>query len=140
MWIYEQATGRLLHDSGEVVGIGYSGFADEKNNPEAQDIHQVGPIPCGVYEIEPPRDTHTHGPFVLPLKPDPANEMHGRDGFLMHGDSVHAPGTASLGCIIQSRDVRTKVWASGDRQLKVVQGYPVKPWPIKDASDGERDV
>lgn len=122
MWIYEQATGRLLSETGEVVGIGYSGFGNGKNNPLAQAMQQIGPLPCGLYTIESPRDTQAHGPFVLPLTPDPANEMFGRDGFLMHGDSMHAPGTASLGCVIQSRDVREKVWASGDRQLKVVPG------------------
>ena len=121
-WTYEQSTGKLISDSGEVVGIGYSGLGNGRNNPQAEAIHQVGPIPCGLYTVQPPRDTQTHGPFVLPLTPDPSNEMFGRDGFLMHGDSVRAPGTASLGCIIQSRDVREKVWQSGDRQLKVVTG------------------
>jgi hypothetical protein len=123
MWTYEQASGRLLDDGGEVVGIGYSGFGDGKNNPDAQHIPNVGPLPCGFYTIGPPRDSQTHGPFVLPLTPDVENEMFGRSAFLMHGDSVHKPGTASLGCMIQCRDVReNKVWASGDRRLQVVPG------------------
>jgi hypothetical protein len=129
MWTYEQSSGRLLSDSGEVAGIGYSGFGDGKNKPDAEQIHQVGPIPCGSYAIGPPHDSQTHGPFVLRLTPDPANQMFGRDGFLIHGDSVHAPGTASLGCIIQSRDVREKVWKSGDHELAVVR-EAVKPWPV----------
>lgn len=123
MWTYEQSTGRLLSDAGEVVGIGYSGHGNGKNNHDAQSIHNVGPIPCGIYSQGTPRDTQTHGPFVIPLIPDPANEMFGRDALLMHGDSVHTPGTASLGCVIQARDVREKFAASKDK-LQVVSGIP----------------
>jgi hypothetical protein len=131
MWIYQQATGRIIdEDTGEAVGIGYSGFRDGKNNPSFQEVHNVGPIPCGLYTIQAPRDTHSHGPFVLPLIPDAENEMHGRDGFLIHGDSVRFPGTASLGCIIMSRDVRERIWKTGDRRLKVVSGLdePLSAW------------
>jgi len=128
MWIYEQISGRLLDETGELVGVGYSGFRDGKNNPTYEMIHSVGPIPCGLYTIESPRDTNTHGPFVLPLEPDPENEMYGRDGFLIHGDSVRSPGTASLGCIIMSRDVRERLWKTGDRRLKVVAGIQQQAW------------
>jgi hypothetical protein len=81
-----------------------------------------GPIPAGKYFIGTPHDTLTHGPFVLPLTPDPANEMFGRSAFLMHGDSVVDPGTASRGCIIMSRAVRKQVAASGDAELRVISG------------------
>jgi hypothetical protein len=128
---FEQISGRLYDDAGELLGVGYSGFANGKNNPDAQSIHQVGPIPCGLYSMWAPRDSQTHGPFAIPLVPYPENEMFGRAGFLIHGDSVHAPGTASLGCIIQARDVREKVWNSGDHVLKVVARLgEVKPWPV----------
>src|ERR1035437_2005502 len=104
-WTYEQATGKLLHD-GDLVATGYSGAGGGKNNPTTQDVHNVGPIPIGHYTIEAPVDTVTHGPYVLRLEPDLANEMFGRAGFLIHGDSVVHPGTASEGCIIQARTVR----------------------------------
>jgi len=122
MWIYQQATGKMLDESGEMIGRGYSGFRDGKNNPHLEMIHSVGPIPCGLYSIQAPRDTRSHGPYVLPLQPDSENEMFGRDEFLIHGDSIKSPGTASLGCIIISRDVREKLWMTGDRRLKVVSG------------------
>lgn len=118
-WIYEQATGRLLHD-GERVAIGYSGAGDCKNDPSAQDVHNAGPIPRGTYTINAPVDTVTHGPYVLRLDPDPANDMCGRAGFLIHGDSVVHPGTASQGCIIMPKMVRQNVWDSGDHNLEVV--------------------
>lgn len=118
-WTYEQATGRMLHD-GERVAIGYSGAGDGKNNPAMQDVKNVGPLPCGLYTIDAPVDTVTHGPYVLRLEPYPENEMFGRAGFLIHGDSVVHPGTASEGCIILGRAIREKIWLSGDRQLEVV--------------------
>src|SRR4051812_38187159 len=123
MWIYQQATGKMLDaDSGETIGVGYSGFRDGKNNARFEMMHSVGPIPCGMYTIQAPRDTNTHGPYVLALVPDEANEMYGREGFLIHGDSIKSPGTASLGCIILSRDVRERLWHQGDRRLQVVSG------------------
>ncbi len=120
-WKYEQATGMLSLNERE-VSIGYSGAAEGKNNPELQDVQNIGPIPAGLYVIGEPRDTETHGPFVLDLTPDPDNEMFGRSAFLMHGDSKSHPGTASKGCIIQPRTVREYVVESGDRQLVVVKG------------------
>jgi hypothetical protein len=121
MWTYDQASGELTHDDAAVpVGTGYSGAGDCKNDPSQQCVPNEGPIPRGKYTICPPRDTTTHGPYVLALTPDPDNDMCGRAGFLMHGDKVGAPGTASQGCIIMPRPVRELVWASGDTTLTVV--------------------
>lgn len=119
MWIFEQATGRLLHDNMREA-VGYSGAGDCKNDPTAQDVHNAGPIPRGSYTIGEPVDTVTHGPYVLRLTPDSDNEMCGRSGFLIHGDSVVHPGTASQGCIIMPKMVREKIWRSGDHELEVV--------------------
>jgi hypothetical protein len=127
MWTYVQKSGELLHD-GEHEGTGYSGYNDPhsgqdgKNNPDLQNIHDVGPIPVGRYVIGTPHDTLTHGPFVLPLTPDADNEMFDRSCFLIHGDSVVEPGTASRGCIIMSRAIRNEVAASGDHLLTVISG------------------
>lgn len=117
-WGYKQSSGWLSQD-GENIAEGYSGAGDGKNNPAMQDVPNVGPIPTGTYTIGEPSDTKTHGPYVLHLIPDPANEMFGRSGFLIHGDSVVAPGTASEGCIILPRKVREQIWASGERELVV---------------------
>lgn len=120
MWIYEQRTGRMYADNGALLGVGYSGAGDCKNNPATQSMKDRGPIPTGDYRIGSSVDTVTHGPFVLPLTPNPQNEMYGRSGFLIHGDSVVNPGTASEGCIILSRDVRNAIAASRDYDLQVV--------------------
>lgn len=117
-WWYEQANG-TLSQNGTIVASGYSGHGDGKNNPALQNVPDVGPIPVGSYSIGEPCDTQTHGPYVLRLTPDAKNDMCGRAGFLIHGDSKEHPGTASHGCIILPRAVREQIWASGDRILEV---------------------
>lgn len=128
-WLYEQATGHLYESDGQLIGTGYSGgncgkTPEGKNNPAMQKIPNVGPIPRGFYRIGTPQDTITHGPYVLHLDPMPTNEMFGRSGFLMHGDSVVHPGIASEGCIIMDRDVRGRVWVSQDQWLQVIEKQP----------------
>jgi len=123
MWTYAQKTG-VLQRNGQLVGTGYSGFDNGKNNPDMQAVPDVGPIPRGDWTIVgPPFNTAEHGPFVLRLDPSPATNTFGRDGFLMHGDSIQAPGTASKGCIIMPRTVREAVWNSGDKELEVVADF-----------------
>jgi hypothetical protein len=120
MWTYAQKTGDLLQD-GNAVATGYSGFDNGKNNPDMQAVHDVGPIPQGDWTIVgPPVNTAAHGPYVLTLTPAQATNTFGRSGFLMHGDAVNAPGTASRGCIIMPRTAREQVWNSGDTDLEVV--------------------
>jgi Protein of unknown function (DUF2778) len=120
MWTYAQKTGDLLQD-GNAVATGYSGFDNGKNNPDMQAVHDVGPIPQGDWIIVgPPVNTAAHGPYVLTLTPAQGTNTFGRSGFLMHGDAVNAPGTASKGCIIMSRTAREQVWNSGDTDLEVV--------------------
>lgn len=122
MWTYVQRSGHLLHN-GELVGSGYSGFEQGKNDPAWQDVIGVGPIPSGYYTIGRPTCVEVpgpHGPFVLPLTPDPKNEMHGRAGFLIHGDAILHAGSASHGCIILQRTIRNTIAGSGDASLAVV--------------------
>ena len=118
MYTYTQTTGELDRD-GTKVGMGYSGHAEGRNNPAMQDVHNIGPIPQGTYQIGPPHDTPTHGPHVMALTPV-GHDALGRSGFLMHGDNVKHD--ASQGCIIMPRNVRDSVSSSGDDQLTVVSG------------------
>jgi hypothetical protein len=120
MWTYEQSTGLMIDPTGMIVGEGYSGGGQGKNNPLMQAIRDVGPIPQGSYTMESPVDSKTHGPYAIHLIPDAENDMFGRDEFLCHGDSIIAPGTASEGCIIQNHETRIKMWESGDHRLQVV--------------------
>jgi hypothetical protein len=118
--IYEQLTGKISTDIGTLFGQGYSGHGEGKNNPDMQNVKMVGPIPKGIYYIGEPYNSQKTGPFTLPLTPDPSNEMFGRDAFLIHGDSISEPGTASNGCIILPRSIRKMIYNCTDKTLKVI--------------------
>lgn len=119
MWRYDQKSGSISLD-GFQHGIGYSGHGEGKNNPLMEAVHEMGPIPRGTYEIGPPHNTVTHGPYVMSLTPNRETNTLGRSGFLIHGDSIEKPGTASRGCIILSRVIRQEIWESGDHEVEVV--------------------
>lgn len=125
-WTYEQLGGdilRVFKDGGEgLVGIGYSGHGYGKNNPSMQDVKGVGPIPCGRYIISEPFDSPKHGPYCLRLTPMEGTNTFGRDGFLIHGDSIIHPGMASEGCIVALRSVRELIAKDFDNILNVVSG------------------
>jgi Protein of unknown function (DUF2778) len=134
MWTYRQSDGVLQHD-GVYVATGYSGFEDGKNNPAMQDHMGLGPIPCGSYTIQvivdgdgQAVDYEGKKAPVMRLVPDAGNQMFGRSGFLIHGDSISAPGTASHGCVIEGHDIRETIAQNaedGDNQLQVVSGEPL---------------
>lgn len=119
-WYYHQSSGNLYNPNGILIAVGYSGEGSGKNVPNMADVPNVGPIPCGAYTINPPIDSPTHGPFAMPLVPNDWNEMFGRSGFMIHGDSMESPGTASKGCIVMPRVAREAIWNSLDRALIVV--------------------
>ncbi len=131
---YEQLTGKLTNGT-ELVGAGYSGTGEGRDNPAMDHVESVGPLPRGWYtladefECQEQLDTaevcvncrgagkHRHGPDVIRLVPDEANEMHGRAGFLIHGDNVLHD--ASEGCIVLARNARARALQIGGR-LQVV--------------------
>ena len=120
MWTYRQSTGQLIDALGEVIGSGYSGaFGPGKNNPAMQNVPDVGPIPQGLWIIGAPYTDPHKGPMVMTLTPDETTDTFARSGFLMHGDSIDAPGHASEGCIIMPHDVRVAVSLSPDKLLNV---------------------
>lgn len=123
--IYHQKTGILEIGEHQLISeehlICYSGIGEGKNNPEMESVHNIGPLPKGLYEIDikGPVDTELHGPYVLTLLPAADNKMFGRSGFLIHGDSKKEPGNASHGCIVTNRLNREIIWDSGDRYIRV---------------------
>lgn len=119
MWSYSQSTGELCHD-GLLIGTGYSGRDDGKNNPSKQDAEGIGPIPRGRYKIGHPTTTHPHlgkAP-VMALTPLSSAQTFGRSGFFMHGDNKNHD--ASHGCIVMDHGARERVASSGDRDLIVM--------------------
>ena len=120
MWTWKQSAGEMWQ-SDEFIAHGYSGAGRGENNPDYQSVPDQGPIPCGQWSIVSLTVENTpHGPYVLHLVPGEQTNTFGRAGFLIHGDSIKEPGTASKGCIILPRPIRERIWASGDRQLTVV--------------------
>lgn len=96
----------------------YAGAPGYKNNPEHECKTDRGPLPRGKYRITGIPFRHQKaGPFTLRLEPDSSNNMCGRSGFLIHGDSKEFPGTASNGCIILAPNHRKTIWYSSDREV-----------------------
>lgn len=118
-WTYDQHTGELSHD-GVKVCVGYSGCGVGKNDSLSESVHDVGPIPRGVWTIGPRFESESHGPICMRLTPTAETKTYGRSGFLIHGDSRRTPGSASKGCVILPGPVRCKIAASTDRVLRVV--------------------
>lgn len=114
--------------AGLLMAYGYAGKAPYVNDASATNIPFKGPLPCGTYTFGVPIDKpESTGPFSIPLIPEPQNEMYGRDGFFMHGDSREFAGMqkASDGCPIFARFARESVNSSPDRTLQVVSTTPV---------------
>ena len=119
-WTYQQSTGKMNHQ-GEFIAKGYAGCAPCLNDPDQQDVVNHGPLPRGTYSIGPILAEGGHmGPNVLPLTPWPVNNMCGRAGFFIHGDTPSMDNTASNGCIILDRNTRMMIAQSGDVTLTVV--------------------
>lgn len=118
-WEYSQST-RVLTFNGMEVATGYAGKGAGKNNPDMEQVRNVGPIPTGKYEIQAPFNSKHTSPYALPLSPIGHNAL-GRTAFQIHGDSNRNPGTASEGCIILGPQIRRKIWNSGVRTLVVVE-------------------
>ncbi len=130
MWTYAINTGFLYSQSGEMVGAGHAGHdviengviaVQGKNNPAMTQMKDIGPLPVGLYTIMPPKNYGTVGQYAMALVPDPTNEMFGRSGFFMHGDSRENQGLDSDGCIVQQFPVRQLVAKSNDTRLEVVR-------------------
>lgn len=120
MWIWDQSAGTMSRN-GKVVATGYAGHDYGKNNPKAQNVQGIGPVPRGMWSIGAPRTSPNTGPYTMSLTPMRGTDPLGRSAFRIHGDSISAPGTASHGCIILPRSVRQAIWNSGDHILEVVE-------------------
>lgn len=127
--VYEQRTGMFVILSVEDGGIervlyekrGYSGRDRCRNNHECEVLKAKGPIPCGFYRIVEAAHRRFNPPSFR-LDPVSTNEMHGRSGFWIHGDSMTNPGNASHGCIILDLNARIGITVYQPETLEVVPG------------------
>lgn len=123
---YKQGVGELVGCTGMSWGYGFAGQGLGLNNPNAQDMHGVGPLPAHLYRINTLiREHPTMGLCVIALVPvnengDPTIEgMLGRAGFYIHGAaSLDTHGLAvflksSEGCIcFKDCAARQAIWAA----------------------------
>ena len=117
-FVYHQRTGELWLGN-KLWGRGYSGRDKGLNNPQAERVANMGPIPAGRYTIGAPHHSDRTGPFVMNLT-SIGHTAYGRHDFEIHGDNSKLNHTASHGCIILARDVRERIGRSGIHQLVVV--------------------
>jgi hypothetical protein len=111
MATYSQSTGKFTTSDGTSYD-GYSGNGEGLNNPSKESVPFVGPIPKGEYTVT--NSNSSKGPTTLVLTPAESNNMHGRFGFLIHGDNKKGDHSASEGCIIVGPDARKKI-SIGDK-------------------------
>lgn len=128
MWTFNSANGNLSHD-GAFMGIGYAGHGAGLDNQADQYIHDLGPLPVGMWTIgdffddlipDPPDGKIHLGPCVAPLTPSEGTDTQGRGGFFIHGDNAEQNHTASDGCIVLNPSIREEIKNSGDTTLEVV--------------------
>lgn len=124
-WTFAIIPGKIFDPSGAFVSPAYAGGnvgknPDGVNNPADEGLKNIGPLPEGLYTCGEPVEHSQLGAFAIPLHPDPSNDMQGRGGFYLHGDTAALNHSASEGCIIAPRPTRNAVWASPDHQIQVV--------------------
>ncbi|WP_312454979.1 tlde1 domain-containing protein [Pseudescherichia sp.] len=118
-WTYEVRTRNFYLNGIYQFTALYSGAPGYKNDSSQECVADRGPLPRGTYTISEPF-YHPHAKaWTLRLTSSVSNHMCGRGGFLIHGDSVKRPGTASNGCIIASFSDRKKISSSHDHTLIV---------------------
>lgn len=118
-WVYKVKEAAFYLDGTYKFDALYAGSVGYYNDPAQQCEKNKGPLPAGKYTIGNPFQHKTAGKYVLRLTAASSNNMCGRDGFLIHGDSIKEPGTASNGCIITSLTNRIAIHASKDTNLIV---------------------
>jgi len=123
-WLFEITTGDFYSPQGQFVSRGYAGGnlgknPEGKDNPADEGLKNIGPLPEGFYTFGTPVEHSQLGAFAIPLIPDASNNMLGRGGFYLHGDTP-IPGNASEGCVVQPPTTRHAAWDSPDHRLQVV--------------------
>jgi Protein of unknown function (DUF2778) len=103
MLFYNRMLGEWSKGGNSFLSGCYAGMDIGKNNAAMQEVHDVGPLPAGIYTIGLMVMRHPLGPSMM-LTPDLTNEMFGRSGFFIHLDNPAHPGFSSDGCIVCQND------------------------------------
>lgn len=118
-WVYKVSSKGFYLNGTLQFSARYSGRPGYKDDSANECVSGRGPLPRGNYTISEPFYHHKTRAWTMRLTPSMSNNMCGRDGFMIHGDSAKHPGEASDGCIIVDLPGRKAIAASGDHSLTV---------------------
>lgn len=119
---YQVTTGKVWIEGVLQPEVGYSGHGPGLNNSTWESMAGIGPIPEGLWQINPWEAQHGHlGVMVAHLTPLNVANTYGRSGFYFHGDNAAHNHTASDGCIVLDHNLRQRVKASGATRLWVIR-------------------
>ena len=100
--IVSQGGGTIKSSLGVFVAMCWAGCGIGKNNPSMQEVHDIGPLPRGLYRVGPWEEMHPGlGPMVAHLEMV-SGESFGRSGFYFHGPANDPAkyGQESHGCVV----------------------------------------
>ena len=105
----------------------HSGLGGLMDNPAHVDQRMVGATPPNVYDLK-PREKLFHGVAALRMTPVGENEMHGRNGLLVHSYLL-GPNGDSNGCVsIKDYDRFLAAYTNGEvKRLVVVPSLRGRP-------------
>jgi hypothetical protein len=110
---------RLVYLPGGTKLEAHSGLGGLMDNPAHVDQRMVGATPPNVYDLK-PREKLFHGVAALRMTPVGENEMHGRNGLLVHSYLL-GPNGDSNGCVsIKDYDRFLAAYTSGEVKRLVV--------------------
>jgi hypothetical protein len=110
---------RMVYLPGGTKLEAHSGLGGLMDNPAHVDQRMVGATPPNVYDLK-PREKLFHGVAALRMTPVGENEMHGRNGLLVHSYLL-GPNGDSNGCVsIKDYDRFLAAYTSGEVKRLVV--------------------
>ncbi|XQS17336.1 tlde1 domain-containing protein [Citrobacter telavivensis] len=118
-WVYKVSVHKFYLDGTFQFDAEYSGRPEFWNDSANECVINKGPLPRGTYTIGPAFNHPRTKAYTLRLTPFIENQMCGRDGFMIHGNSVAHPTQASDGCIILNLSGRKTINDSTDKILVV---------------------
>ena len=110
---------RMVYLPGGTKLEAHSGLGGLMDNPAHVDQRMVGATPPNVYDLK-PREKLFHGVAALRMTPVGENEMHGRNGLLVHSYLLGHNGDSN-GCVsIKDYDRFLAAYTSGEVKRLVV--------------------
>ena len=125
-FLYSVSYGEMFLLGGQsdklLLGKGYSGYREYRNNAAYETRKALGPIPRGQWLLRQAQAHPRLGPVCIGLEPQDVPNLAGRSEFFIHGDNVRGDFSASTGCIILARGAREAIaglYRPGVRTLTV---------------------